>query len=109
MWSSVSPFAWWSSTASSTDFELEMIAVGAVGIAVLGGPLERLEVELPAVDDSVVTGSHDVAVEPGRQRFVGHHHRFGPSGLGRLGGPHRHAEDVIDVPVGVDRRVQPAR
>ena len=58
---------------------------------------------------AVVPGGQDVAVEAGGQGLVGHDHRFGPPGLGRLGRPDRHAEDMVDVPVGVDRGVEPGR
>ena len=106
VWSSVSPLAWWSSARTPADVEVEMVAVGAVGIAVLGGPLEGLDVELPPVDDAVVAGGPDVAVEAGRKGLVGHHHRCRPAGLGRLRRPDRDAEDVVDVAVGVDGGVE---
>ena len=86
-----------------------MVAVGAVGIAVLGGPLEVVDVELAAVDDAVVAGRLHVTVEAGGQGFVGHDHRIGPSALGRLRLPHRNPEDVVDVAVGVDGGVEAIR
>ncbi len=91
------------------DLEVEMVAVGAVRVAVLGRPLERVDRELPPVDDRVVAGGQHVAVEAGRQRLVGDDHRRRPAAGGGLLLPDRDAEDVVDVTVRVDRGVEPAR
>ena len=86
-----------------------MVPVGLVRVAVLGGPLQVVDAELPPVDDLVVAGGGDVAVEPGWHRLVGDDPRLRASRRSRrLGLPHRHAEDVVDVAVGVDGGVESA-
>ena len=80
--------------------------VGPVGVAVLGGPVQVGEAELAAVDDGVVAGGEDVAVEAGGQGVVGDDLGGGPALRGGLLLPDRHAEDVVDVAVRVDGGVE---
>ena len=109
VWSSVSPFSWRSEKSEAADRELQRVVVGPVGVAVLGRPVQVGEAELPAVDDGVVAGGEDVAVEAGGQRVVRDDLGGGPALGQRLLLPDRHAEDVVDVPVGVDGGVEAVR
>ena len=95
--------------AAAAHRELERVVVGPVRVAVLGRPVQVGEAELPPVDDGVVAGGEDVAVEAGRQRVVGDDLGGGPALRGGLLLPDRHAEDVVDVPVGVDGGVEAGR
>ena len=93
----------------ATDRDVQRVVVGPVGVAVLGGPVQVGEAELPTVDDGVVAGGEDVAVEAGRQRVVRDDLGGGPALRRGLLLPDRHAEDVVDVPVGVDGGVEAGR
>ena len=112
VWSSVSPFSWRRENSTPPTERSSAVVVGAVGIAVFRRPVQVLEAELAAVDDRVVAGGEDVAVESGRQRMVGDDLWCAPSLLSRLLLPDRHPEDVVDVAVGVhggvEARVAPA-
>src|SRR2546425_2188277 len=87
--------------ALAADLEHDLVAIGLVRISILGGPADAGEAELPDVDQGVVAGGEDVAIEPGWHRLV----RDQPSRRA-FGFEVPDAEDVIDVPVRVDRRVQ---
>ena len=47
----------------AADVEVEPVAVRLVGVAVLGRPERLRRAELPLVDDAVVPGGLDVALE----------------------------------------------
>ena len=91
----------------AADFELQLVAVGAVGVAVVGGPAQFTEPELAPVDHLVVAGGEQVPVKPPGQRLVGDDGRRGPAPVRRLRFPGRQAADVVDVPVRVHGGVQP--
>ena len=61
---------------------VEALGVGAVGVAVLGRPPQPGHPELALVDDLVVAGGDDVAVEARRHGVMGHDDGRGPA-LGR--------------------------
>ena len=79
VWSSVSPFSWRRAKSTPPTESVQHLVVGAVRVAVLGGPLQVGEAELAPVDDGVVAGREDVAVEAGRQGVVGDHLGRGPA------------------------------
>ena len=91
----------------AADLELHAVAVRLVGVAVLRRPRQVGQPELPLVDHAVVARGELVAVEPGRDRFVGDHvRRLPPVGAGFLL-VEVDAEHVIDVAVGEDGRIEP--
>ena len=102
VWSSVSPFAWVSSKRSPPTSNDVPVRVRLVRVAVVGRPLEPLDLELPLVDRRVVARGEHVALEALRHVLVRDHVRLAAP----LGLEERDAEDVIDVPVRVDRGVE---
>ena len=93
--------------------ERHVVAVGDVGVAVVGRPGEPLDRqgELPLVDGRVPALRPLVSAEVVRELVVGIHDRGRPAPLGRLGVEPAGAEDVVDVVMAVDgrahRRVRP--
>ncbi len=87
--------------------EVESICICAVGIPVVGRPCESRCLELPGVDDAVVTRRQHVAVEARRKCFVGDDDGRAPASLLGFVFEHRHAENVVYVAVGVDGGVEP--
>ncbi len=90
----------------TADVELERAAVRFVGIAVLHGPAETGRLELPLVDDCVVTRGEYVPIEPFGHELVRDHTGRRPSVLARLGFVQIDTEHVVDVTVGEDRGVE---
>jgi AcrR family transcriptional regulator len=93
--------------ALAADLEVEAGAVGLVGVAVARGPVRSGEPELPLVDDAVVSGGLDVALEARRDGFVRDDARRLPAVLLGFGLVQLDAEAVVDVAVGEDRGVEP--
>ncbi len=91
----------------AADLKRQLVAVGAVWVAVPGGPAQARHAELAAVDDLVVSSGHHVPVEPLRHSLMRYHYRRRPAVLLGLGLPDRDTEDMVDMPVRVDRGVQP--
>ena len=94
--------------AHPAHLEVERVAVGRVGVAVVGRPDEARDAELARVDDPVVARRQAVAVEAGGNPLVRDHVRLRPALRPCLLLEGRQAEDVIDVPVREDRGVEGA-
>ena len=105
VWSSVSPFAWWSSKRSPPTSSVRLVGRSRRGRGTRRGTPAR-PAGTAGVDRAVVARRERVAREALRHVLVGHHVRRRPAALGRLRLEQRDAEDVVHVAVGVDRRVQ---
>ena len=93
----------------AADLDVERVAVGLVGIAVLDRPAQPRRLELPLVDHRVVARGQPVAVEARGDRLVRDDARRRPAVGARLLLVEVDAEDVVDVAVREDRGVEPAR
>src|SRR3546814_20546090 len=70
-------------------------------------PVRLGELELPLVDHAVVPGGEHVALEAGGHELVSHDVRSRPALRRGLLLQGTEAEDVVDVPVGVDDLAEP--
>ena len=92
--------------AHPANLEVERVAVGRVGVAVVGWPDEARDAELARVDGPVIPRRQAVAVEAGGNPLVRDHARRRPALPPCLLLEGRQAEDVVDVPVREDRGVE---
>src|SRR5258708_21054523 len=81
------------------------IKVG-IGIYILSRPC-RGPIELPGINDIVISAASFVEIEPRRDRAMSHHSRPRDLVLLRVGHNRRHSAGVIDMPMRINHRVHP--
>ena len=86
-----------------------VMAVSDVGVAVLSRPAQVRRSELSLIDNGVVAVREDVAVKARREMLVRDHLRRRPAPFCRFRLEIGDAEDVVDVTMRIDRRVEGTR